>query len=421
MALNINQRLNGLHSLSYMGDNAVQPPDFVTKSRAPNSSDSKNFALGDIWLDTTGYPNTIPTAASIYMLVALIGNQATWVSFGAGTVTSVTAGENLNDSGTATDPIINLNRTIHWPNTTADGLQGAIYLGATCAANECTGGTLFLHNYGTQNVFLGSPAGNLTLNATTSSGNVGIGNFALSALTAAANNNVAIGFDAGSSGTIFGNNVFVGANSGQYITSGTNNTFLGFATGNALTFNGDNNIFIGQSSGGSLTGTESNNVFIGSTGSVGDNFVLRIHGGNQNLQKAFIDGIRGVTTTNNNAIAVLIDSAGQLGTVSSSARYKDNIENMGHSSHVLHHLRPVTFNYKQHSPESKSVGLIAEEVAIIAPQLVVYDKDGLPETVKYQDLVPMLLNELQKLNKTICKNEIQISELVSRVQLLESK
>lgn len=90
MAFNINQRLNGLEPLAYAGANAVQPPDFVTKSRPPTANDSKNFYLGQIWLDTG--TNTPPTSSDIYMLVSLVGNQATWVNFsgGAGTIQTLT-------------------------------------------------------------------------------------------------------------------------------------------------------------------------------------------------------------------------------------------------------------------------------------------------------------------------------------------
>jgi hypothetical protein len=64
-------------------------------------------------------------------------------------------------------------------------------------------------------------------------------------------------------------------------------------------------------------------------------------------------------------------------------------------------LRPVIFNYKKYSPDNISVGLIAEEVNEIMPQLVARDEEGLPETVKYLDLIPMLLNEVQNLKKEI--------------------
>ena len=74
---------------------------------------------------------------------------------------------------------------------------------------------------------------------------------------------------------------------------------------------------------------------------------------------------------------------------------------MGDLSEDLYCLRPVIFNYKKHAPHEKSVGLIAEEVAKVSQRLVVYDEEGLAETVKYQDLVPMLLNEIQKLNERV--------------------
>jgi hypothetical protein len=97
---------------------------------------------------------------------------------------------------------------------------------------------------------------------------------------------------------------------------------------------------------------------------------------------------------------VMIDSNGQLGTVSSSRRFKEDIQDMGQASSNLLRLRPVTFRYKRpYADGSKPIeyGLIAEEVAEVYPDLVVRGKDGQVETVQYQKLTPMLLNELQKL------------------------
>ena len=303
MALNINQRLNGLNPLAYQGDNAVQPPDFVTKNRPPTINDLSNFALGDIWLDTTGYPAVLPTAANIYMLVALVGNQATWVHF-IGGVISITAGENLNNSGTSVNPVINLDRIIRWPDTTSDGLNGAIYLGATCSGNECTGGTLFMHNFGALNTFLGSGAGNLFTSGT--GGNVGIGTSVLSNIStgyqnvaigaagtsgsagssiSSGNRNVMIGAGAGGSATAALTNVFIGTDAGSSVVgssgcvaigndsmsssvSGNNNTCLGVNTALNLV-SGGGNLILGASSGAALTGGESNNMLINSSGVTG--------------------------------------------------------------------------------------------------------------------------------------------------------
>jgi hypothetical protein len=96
---------------------------------------------------------------------------------------------------------------------------------------------------------------------------------------------------------------------------------------------------------------------------------------------------------------VYINSNGQLGTQTSSRRFKEQIHDMGDSSSALMKLRPVTFLYKPEYDKGQRTlqyGLIAEEVAQVYPDLVAYDPDGKPYTVKYQYLATMLLNEVQK-------------------------
>lgn len=74
---------------------------------------------------------------------------------------------------------------------------------------------------------------------------------------------------------------------------------------------------------------------------------------------------------------------------------------MADSSDILMKLRPVMFTYNENKDGARSPGLIAEEVAEVMPDLVAYDQDSLPYTVKYNDLPAMLLNEIQKLRKRI--------------------
>jgi len=108
-------------------------------------------------------------------------------------------------------------------------------------------------------------------------------------------------------------------------------------------------------------------------------------------------GIRGVTTGIANAIPVLIDSAGQLGTVSSTRRVKHNIKDMGNDSAAIYKLRPVTFAYNGDTSETKQYGLIAEEASEVFPEIVVVDENGQPFTVQYHVLPALLLNEFKKL------------------------
>jgi Chaperone of endosialidase len=110
----------------------------------------------------------------------------------------------------------------------------------------------------------------------------------------------------------------------------------------------------------------------------------------------FIDNIRGVTTQNANAIPVLIDPAGQLGTMSSSRRFKDDIKPMDKASEAVLALKPVTFHYKSDKTNRPEFGLIAEDVAAVNHDLVVRDENGDIYTVRYEAVNVMLLNEFLK-------------------------
>jgi hypothetical protein len=112
---------------------------------------------------------------------------------------------------------------------------------------------------------------------------------------------------------------------------------------------------------------------------------------------------------------VFINSVGKLGTVNSSRRYKDDIYDMAESSEALLRLRPVTFRYRQsleNGDKPIQYGLIAEEVAEVLPELVVYNGSGKPESVKYRFLAPMLLNELQK-------QKTEMTDQAARIDAME--
>ena len=122
--------------------------------------------------------------------------------------------------------------------------------------------------------------------------------------------------------------------------------------------------------------------------------------------------------------AVLVDTTtGQLGVASSSRRFKEDIQDMGEASSGLLRLRPVTFRYKQPFADgSKPIeyGLVAEEVAEVYPDLVARTADGQIETVKYQVLDSMLLNEVQKQSQQIQIQSELIRSLEARLAALEA-
>jgi hypothetical protein len=130
-----------------------------------------------------------------------------------------------------------------------------------------------------------------------------------------------------------------------------------------------------------------------------------------NAPNVTINGIRGKTTGVADAIQVVIDSTGQLGTVSSSETKKHEIRNLGDFTSRLYDLNPVIFKWKPEEckDQTDQYGLIAEHTAEVFPELAVIDpKTGQPETVAYQNLVIMLLNEVKKLKLNYIEKKAKI-------------
>lgn len=192
-------------------------------------------------------------------------------------------------------------------------------------------------------------------------------------------------------------NAAFGAEALALFGGGHENTGIGRGALFSLT-SGSFNLAVGRWAGSSLT-SGSSNIYIGHPGLVTESNTMRLGSGSA---RAFIAGVRGVTTVAENAIPVLIDSLGQLGTASSSRRVKQDITTMADRTRGLYDLRPVTFRYTSHAEAGSTTleyGLIAEEVADVYPDLVVRNDRGEIETVQYHKLAPMLLNELQRLER----------------------
>src|SRR4029077_5181352 len=111
--------------------------------------------------------------------------------------------------------------------------------------------------------------------------------------------------------------------------------------------------------------------------------------------------------------AVYVNSDNKIGTLSSSVRYKEEIKLMDKASETLFALKPVTFRYKKSVDPSQalSFGLIAEEVAQVNPALITRDEQGKPQTVRYEMVNAMLLNEFLKEHRMNEEQEATISQL----------
>ena len=181
-----------------------------------------------------------------------------------------------------------------------------------------------------------------------------------------------------------------------FSNTGNNNTALGFAVGDGLT-------------------TGSDNIDIGNHGVAGESGIIRIGGGSQTA--TYVAGIAGQTVGAGGSTCY-VDNDGKLGVFLSSRRYKENIQCMDDASAALFSLKPVTFRYKPEFDKSGTshFGLIAEEVAEVAPNLVIHDAKGQLSTVRYEAVNAMLLNEFLKEHRKNEEQQKQINVLTAQLK-----
>jgi hypothetical protein len=330
----------------------AQPTDVVT------SDANGNTAMGDQALLnlSTGLFNTASGAQVLFSNTSGEGNSA----FGYFALRSNTSGG----------------------DNTAIG-SGALFFNMTGGSNTAIGEDALEHNNGDGNTAVGQ--GVLAKN-TTGISNTGLGAAAL--LHTLGNNNTASGYEA-----LFEN------------ATGSNNTGIG-ASALGTNRGGSNNIALGMNAGYYVRGGNYN-IEIGNVGTATDAGTIRI--GTSNHQSATY--VAGITTAHVAGSAVYITPAGQLGVQASSERYKTNVASMGSSSEKVRALRPVTFRLKSDPKAEVQYGLIAEEVAKVYPELVIRGDKGQIEGVRYEELTPMLLNEIQRQQAQLRDMQQQVAEL----------
>ena len=124
-----------------------------------------------------------------------------------------------------------------------------------------------------------------------------------------------------------------------------------------------------------------------------------------------------------NGVGVIVGIDGHLGTVVSSARFKDEIKPMDQASKSILQLKPVTFRYK-HELDPNGIpqfGLVAEQVEKVNPDLVARDDQGKPYTVRYEAVNAMLLNEFLKEHRTVQELKKEIAALTATVQKVSAQ
>ena len=272
----------------------------------------------------------------------------------------------------------------------------------------------------------GYPGGNTAegqaalLSLTTGTNNTAVGWFSLKTV-ATGQYNTAIGAGALSVNTA-NLNTATGGGALWTNSNGDSNTANGFAalfsntegrlntaTGSQALFRntaGDFNTALGYAAG-ALQTTGCCNVYIGASvvGVAGESNTTRI---------------RNIYPSMANGRAVYVNSDYKIGTLASSRRFKEGIKPMDKASEVLFALKPVSFRYKKEADAGRApmFGLIAEDVEQVDPGLVSHNEKGEVETVRYEQINAMLLNEFLKEHKTVQEQGATIARLQKQIEAL---
>jgi hypothetical protein len=372
----------------------------VGTAAAQNPGDNTTYGSGALQNNTTGQDNNAFGFDALFSNTegstnTAIGVFALYSNTGAGSENTAIGDSALYSNTTADD------------NTAIGG--DALFGNTTGTENTADGRfALYSNTTGNENTADGSQSlySNTTGNYNTASG------FNALLFNSTGVNDTADGVAALQGNTTGYGNEASGVQALYKNTSGFHNTAVGdSALHNNTT--GHSNIGIGFNGGFNLTG--SNNIEVGSLGTGSDANTIRL--GTQGTQTAtYIAGISGTAMT---GADVVVSSSGRLGVLPSSARYKKDIQSLSNRSQGLWQLRPVTFRYKQDPQGERQYGLIAEEVAKVYPELVVRGDKGEIESVQYRELIPLMLNEMQRQQAALTELKMQNVALQAHLERLE--
>ena len=277
----------------------------------------------------------------------------------------------------------------------------ALLFNTTGEDNTAVGTAALLNNAnGIVNTAVGSGA---LRDNTDGNFNTAVGQQALTRNTSG-QENTAVGFAALANHPPGNFNTAVGT-SALLNTTGIENTAVG---GHALqNSTGSSNIALGFNAGGGVT-TANGVICIDRLGANVDN-------------TTWINHVYGVTTQSGMTAPVIVSNTGQLGTVSSSRRFKHDIRPMENASEAILELKPVIFHYKSDETNTPQFGLIAEEVAAVNPDLVMPDENGNIYSVRYEQINAMLLNEFLKEHRKVEKLEATVADLAEQLQKITAQ
>ncbi len=113
----------------------------------------------------------------------------------------------------------------------------------------------------------------------------------------------------------------------------------------------------------------------------------------------------------------------QTGTIvqSSSRRWKNNVVPIDNALGKIMQMRGVSFDWDEEHGGGHSIGLIAEEVGEIIPEVVAYEEDGINATgVDYSHLTAVLIEGMKEQQTTIRTLEKRLADLEGEIKTMSA-
>jgi hypothetical protein len=315
----------------------------------------------------------------------------------------------MDGSGNCTQPLIK--GTFDNPRTVS--IDGALTVTGTITsmAGGSSGSTYFgqgAGNIGWFETFVGNGAEHST---TTGEGNSFIGSNAGNSNTQGEGNSF-FGAGAGEDNKTGSQNTYIGSGTALNHTSGDNNTFLGWGAGSCVDPNttGSGNVFLGYQAGCSETG--SNKLYIDNcyTGSSGGYCAQPLIKGDFQARSVKIDGTLTMVTV----------------ATPSDRRYKKEIHPLESSLDKVLRMQGVSFEWDREKVygagyrSGRQIGLIAQEVEKVLPELVQTDDEGY-KTLSYDKVTPVLVEAIKEQQKQIKERDARIERLEEELAKMERR
>lgn len=370
---------------------SVHSESFTAVASDPNT--------GSLWLNTSNN----------HLYHGAVDLEAT-----GGNVVSIAVSTKVNELASYSDSsgtVIQNSNILAFQDTDSESL----YINAAAYVGDEGGNTMIGYNAGGPGTWGGAnttAVGCFPLSNISAGTNTAVG--ALCALGTTITDSTIMGSFAGSDAqhngsVIIGDSAAASSNTASVSTS---SVIIGSNASNNNYTSLNNAIVIGHTAGQSYTGNLVNSILLGNYGSLLSGATetgFMLLGDDGVHTTTIIAGVRGTTTVNVDAIPVVVDSSGQFGTVSSSAKYKRNIEPLQNSD-IIYKLTPMQFHMKNRD-DKLQMGLIAEDVEKVYPEMCIYQNSELL-TVDYQRLTILLLDQIQKLKRDLADTKTVIRSVI---------